>query len=181
MPPGSTAIDWQALKPDILRLLSIGKTRKDVAQEISRDGTSITKSQLEYQLKCWGMRANLTQQAWRYASHKVQKRARSKKASAVIFNGALIPDAKVVKETRRHDRPTLLQAPGASPTCPEGIDLVICTPPSLAESSLRNASTEVQHSPLGPIRPISSLPWMKFVRELQWRMSHLCFLCSNIV
>jgi hypothetical protein len=42
MPPGSTAIDWQALKPDILRLLSIGKTRKDVAQEISRDGTSIT-------------------------------------------------------------------------------------------------------------------------------------------
>lgn len=99
-------------------------------EEFSRDGSSITlvshdysfcfintdvqcsKSQLEYQLKCWGRRTNLSGQAWRYTNHKVQKRATNKKASAVFFNGALIPHEKVVKETRRHDRPTLLPATG---------------------------------------------------------------------
>lgn len=70
------------------------------------------KSQLEYKLKCWGRRTNLSEQAWRYINHKVQKRARKKKASVVFFNGAAIPQDKVIKETRRHDRPTLLPEPG---------------------------------------------------------------------
>lgn len=70
------------------------------------------KAQLEYQLKCWGQRTKLSEKAWKYANHKVQKRARSKKGSAVFFNGVRISRDKVLKETRRHDRPTLLPAPG---------------------------------------------------------------------
>lgn len=130
MPPKSSAVDWVALQPKILRLLSEDKTQKDVVEEISRDGLGITsvawtcsysllkaktlprKSQLEYQLKLWGRRTNLTEKAWVYVGHRRQKRARNKKKSAIYHNGALIPDAKVIKEIRRHVRPTLLPEPG---------------------------------------------------------------------
>lgn len=130
MASSSSAIDWEILKPKILRLLAAGKTRRDVLQEISKDGSRITlvshacplsmyltdnddrKSQCEYQLKCWGWRTNLSEKGWKYTKHKVQKRARENKTSAVFFNGALIPHDKVVKETRRHDRPTMLPGPG---------------------------------------------------------------------
>ncbi|KAG6354519.1 hypothetical protein INS49_004536 [Diaporthe citri] len=107
MPQVPSAIDWKKLKPKILCLLSEGSTQKEVIEELSRDGSSITKSQLEYRLKCWGQRTRLSEKAWRYMNHKVQKRARNKKDSAVFFNGTLIPHSKVVKETRRHDRPSL--------------------------------------------------------------------------
>ncbi|KAG8163991.1 hypothetical protein KVR01_005909 [Diaporthe batatas] len=167
MPQRSSAIDWEALKPEILRLLSAGQSRKQVIEEVSRNGRSITKSQLEYRLKCWGQRTNLTEQAWRYTSHKVQKRARDKKKSAVFFNGALIPETKVRKETRRHDRPTLFPSPGDSPKCPEGFDLMVCTPVSSVDSPGQDASPELQKSMLHYNMPSHSLPWLKFYRGLK--------------
>lgn len=130
MAPGSVAADWERLKPKILRLLEAGKKRREVVKEISKDGSSISSvsypssfeplstnnqgrlAQLDYQLKGWGKRMKLTADAWKHISYKVEKRTRSKKSSVVFFNGVRIPPAKVDKETRRYDRPTLLPAPG---------------------------------------------------------------------
>lgn len=42
MAPSSAAIDWDMLKPQVLRLLSEGKKRQEVVEEISKDGTNIT-------------------------------------------------------------------------------------------------------------------------------------------
>lgn len=50
MTPSSSAIDWEILKPKILRLLSAGRTRKDVIEEISRDGSSITSVSHTYSI-----------------------------------------------------------------------------------------------------------------------------------
>lgn len=61
----------------------------------------------------------------------------------------------------------------ASPKCPEGFDLVICTPPLLADSPSRNASPEVQKSLRDPTTKLSIFPWLNFAFELRRSMSHL--------
>lgn len=134
-----------------------------------------------------------------YVHHKRQKRARNKKKSAVYNNDTLIPDAKVIKETRRHVRPTLLPEPGGkyntgsqlqkpqgwnfqltyltvvSPKCPEGFHLIICTPPPSAHSPSRttSASPETQNILFGPTSTVSSLPWPGFAIALRESMSIL--------
>lgn len=153
--------------PKISRLLSAGKTHEDVIEEVSRKGFSIKESQLQYRLGRLGRRTHLTGQAGRYTSYMVQKRARNKKKSAVFFNGHLIPSAKVFKETRRHDRPTLLPVSGGSPKRPEDLDLVICTPASLADSPTSNGLPQVQHSLPDHGTQLSSLPWLIFFLGLK--------------
>lgn len=127
-------MEWETLKPKILDLLSEGKTQKDVREEISRNGPSITlvtqthsylflrtdflhrKTQLEYQLYKWRWRTNLSERAWLYVRHKKQKRDLNKKKTAVYLlhehRKILIAEDKVIKETKRHVRPTLLPEPG---------------------------------------------------------------------
>lgn len=48
MAPRSSTIDWETLRPKILRRLSEGRTRKEVIEEFSRDGSSITLVSQDY-------------------------------------------------------------------------------------------------------------------------------------
>ncbi|KAJ0124324.1 hypothetical protein J7T55_005662 [Diaporthe amygdali] len=154
MPPRSAAIDWEVLKPRVLKLLSEGKSQ--------------SQSQLEYQLRLWGRRTNLTEAAWRFADYTMKKRAENKKDSSLFLNGTSIPRAKVIKETRRYNVPTLLAAPAGNPKCPEGFDLVICTPPASPEPTcdLIRASTQAHSSLRYPMQALLSLPWLRFRQKL---------------
>jgi hypothetical protein len=61
-----------------------------------------SKSQFETQLKKWGLRKNHTSVVWKIIAQISQHRQLVGKKTAVFFDGHLIPDVRVQRETSRH-------------------------------------------------------------------------------
>ncbi|KAI1635604.1 ankyrin repeat-containing domain protein [Biscogniauxia mediterranea] len=91
-----------------------------------------SKGQYERHLKEWGFIRKTTKQNWQIVSHKMQKRKRDKKDSAVYVDGCLVPEKKLCKELSRQGHLTTKQqlqwAQAPSPRTPKGF--LIYTPPA---------------------------------------------------
>lgn len=61
-----------------------------------------SKAQLEYKLRQWKFRQNMTQEAWNYARHEISRRERVGKKSDVILCGVKLRPEVVRKETQRN-------------------------------------------------------------------------------
>lgn len=226
----ASAVDWETLKPKILRLLSAGRTRKDVIEEISRDGSSITLVShlihficpvLTSEVASHNLSTSLSAGAGEPTSRsmrggtpttkcKSERETRSPAQSSSmalsyhITKSSRKPGDMIVRRCSLHQVASLiptfsrkwlhrvepqadLSFATASPKCPEGFDLVICTPPSSANAhhEIRSVSPEVRHSFLDLTGKISPLPWLKFKHEFRstkfalryfTRYTHLCLL-----
>ena len=73
------------------------------------------KSQYEGQFKIWGIRKYRKKDDWKSIGRNIAERKRAGKESNVYFNGDMILNSKVQKETRRHGFVTALEQnrPGA--------------------------------------------------------------------
>ncbi|KAK0643170.1 ankyrin repeat-containing domain protein [Cercophora newfieldiana] len=126
-------IDWEALKPEIWRLYLVdNKPLSKVAEAIkAAHGIRVlTPAQLEFKIKQWRFRKNLTPKAWEFVAHEIRKRKRDgKDESQVWCSGRLLPAKKVSKALARYGR-------GAEkdtihpPTLPEDFHVSVKTPPS---------------------------------------------------
>jgi hypothetical protein len=57
---------------------------------------------MEYKLKVWDFRRNLSKDAWRYIDDKITKRKLEGKDSDVILSGVRIKKSRIQKETSRN-------------------------------------------------------------------------------
>jgi hypothetical protein len=81
-----------------------GFTARYVAQRCSlcRALTLSSKSQYEGRFREWNLRKNLKRKDWKSIIERVHKRARIGKESEVRFNGAVLSNEKVARETLRY-------------------------------------------------------------------------------
>lgn len=57
---------------------------------------------MEYRLKVWDFRRNLSKDVWRYIDDKITKRKLEGKDSDVILSGVRIKKSRIQKETSRN-------------------------------------------------------------------------------
>lgn len=126
------AIDWEALKPEIQQLYLVdNKSLSEVASSIKKShkirvltldspplsagnrlGSSgqsndlgFRPAQLEFKIKQWQFRKNLTPKAWAFVAHEIRKRKREgKDESQVWCSGVLLPAKKVNKALSRYGK-----------------------------------------------------------------------------
>ncbi|KAF2134192.1 ankyrin [Dothidotthia symphoricarpi CBS 119687] len=109
-----------------------------------------SKSQYEYQFRKWKFRKNLKRKDWPVVIGIVEKRRRLGKDSEILFNGIVLSDERIERETARYG-----SALKTSNQLPEGQqhdlpdDIVISTPPATCNSlvqSPRLPSTDINSS-----------------------------------
>lgn len=72
-----------------------------------------SKSQLEYKLRKWNFRRELSQPQWWYVKRKIEHRKRENKESEVVLSGVSINQKTVERETARLFLSTLDQIRGS--------------------------------------------------------------------
>ncbi|GAP83072.2 putative ankyrin repeat-containing domain protein [Rosellinia necatrix] len=122
-----------------------------VVHELKGLGFDVTTNKLEYKLKEWNIRKNISKTTWSCIDHHINKRKREGKESEVVHCGKRVKRETVIKETNRHRDMTIFARLTASrqptPPLPPDAEIVICTPPSL--------SMEFAPWP-------KTLPWLQF-------------------
>ncbi|KAI0544322.1 ankyrin repeat-containing domain protein [Xylaria curta] len=110
----------------------------------------VTTSQLEYKLKTWNLKKNISKKNWIEIDHCISKRKREGKDSEVILCGKRLKLETVEKETNRYrDRSIFAQLnlqPTSSPVIITNNHVLVSTPPSF--------SVEFEWP--------STLPWFQF-------------------
>ncbi|KAI1737635.1 ankyrin repeat-containing domain protein [Xylaria scruposa] len=150
--------DWLRRKDLIWRLnIHDEATLKELCEELRKDGLNVTKSQVEYQLKQWKFKRNITQQTWDSVDRHITKRKREGKESEVVHCGKRVKSSTVEKETaryrgrhipsyQRYDRPELFGPRSPSPIAADA-QVVVYTPQPLSNTELEWPN---------------SLPWLNF-------------------
>ncbi|KAK1727674.1 uncharacterized protein BDZ83DRAFT_611679 [Colletotrichum acutatum] len=145
--------EWLQHRATIQRMfLDESASFSEIMRKLEEDDFPVTKSQLEYKLKMWGLRRripkNKTEILWQFVDGRLSKREKQGKLSEVIYDGKVIAPAKVRKERRRYQTTSLVkyQQGPASPRTPQEFNISVCTP----------APLHVQSS--WP----KSLPWLRF-------------------
>ncbi|KAF7557939.1 hypothetical protein G7Z17_g302 [Cylindrodendrum hubeiense] len=144
--PKPTEDEWLRCKADIRRdYLVRNVTLKELVAKVGELGLTVTKAQLEYQLKKWNFKKNMDESAWLYVAHQLKKR--KARESEVIYNGKRLKLSTIENETERHrDRaPFAPFAPGESKNVHK-TEIAICTPQAL---------------PMEFVWP-ETLPWFQF-------------------
>jgi hypothetical protein len=59
-------------------------------------------AQVEYKLKKWKFRRNVSAKGWKYVDHELSKRRKANKASEVILSGVRIKQSTIERETQRN-------------------------------------------------------------------------------
>ncbi|KZL76847.1 ankyrin repeat containing protein [Colletotrichum tofieldiae] len=103
---------WLQHKAAIQRMIfQENRSSLETRQKLEEDGFIVTKSQLEYKLKVWGLRKrlpkNTSEEAWQYVDEHLVRRELQSKSSEVIMGGSLMAPSKVDKERRRYQRDIL--------------------------------------------------------------------------
>ncbi|KAF9872145.1 hypothetical protein CkaCkLH20_10482 [Colletotrichum karsti] len=88
-----------------------GKTMSDMRETLGKDGFFVTKHQLEYILKKWGVRKRVPKTfgdaTWKYIGYHLQSGSRRGRKTQVIVSGEIQNPDKVSRETRRYQPPSL--------------------------------------------------------------------------
>ncbi|KAK1545068.1 hypothetical protein CPAR01_02570 [Colletotrichum paranaense] len=145
--------EWLQHRAEIQRMfLNESASFNEIIRKLEEDGFPVTKSQLEYKLKVWGLRRRISKNDakifWHFVDDHLAKREQQGKLSQVIRDGKVIEPAKVRKERSRYQRTSLekFQAGSATPQAPPGFNITICTP---ATSNMKFVWPR-------------SLPWLEF-------------------
>ena len=122
---GPSPAEWEQHKA-VIETIWIGEDTKleHLMQEMRDRGFQATSTQYERQLQKWSFSKNLKSEEWIYVSRELKRRLREGKQTQVLFHGRKLDEAKIRKETRRHDLPTLRPGP-AIETAPY---IRLCTP-----------------------------------------------------
>ncbi|KZL82922.1 ankyrin repeat containing protein [Colletotrichum incanum] len=130
---------WLQHKVAIERMIfQENRSLLETRQKLEEDGFLVTKAQLEYKLKVWGLRKrlpkNTSAEAWQYDDEHLVRRELQSKSSEVIMGGSLMAPAKVDKERRRYQRDILKRMSDRSKNLipPPGSYISVCTPPPLS-------------------------------------------------
>ncbi|KXH67968.1 hypothetical protein CSAL01_00638 [Colletotrichum salicis] len=104
--------DWLQHRATIHRMfLQESASFSEVMRKLEEDGFPVTKSQLEYKLRVWGLRRripkNKTEILWQFIDDGLTKREKQGKLSEVIHEGNVIVSARVRKERSRYQRTSL--------------------------------------------------------------------------
>ncbi|KAI0906918.1 ankyrin repeat-containing domain protein [Ustulina deusta] len=151
---------WLPHKALIRRLYLVEEMPLDkLVEQLRGHGLHVTTNQLEYKLKKWNFRKNISKDAWVEIDHCISKRKREGKDSEVIFCGKRVKRETVEKETNRHrDRTIFAQLAQltlqqtSSPVVSADAQVSVCTPQPL--------SMEFEWP--------STLPWLRFpAKDLQ--------------
>ncbi|KAI0872175.1 hypothetical protein GGS24DRAFT_508997 [Hypoxylon argillaceum] len=146
---------WDACKGVIRRLYLQQKLPvESVLQYLQEHGLNISKAQLEYKLRQWKFRQNMTQEAWNYVLHEISRRERVGKKSDVILCGVKLRPEVVRKETQRNrPLPRLGRSqPSPSPKPPSNLPLMFRN--QFQEIEYKNLSSSILYSG----SPLSLLP-----------------------
>ncbi|KAL2108312.1 hypothetical protein VUR80DRAFT_3966 [Thermomyces stellatus] len=65
---------------------------EDCVRELQGSGLNVTPKQLEYRLRKWGFRRNISAAGWRYIDHQIQKRSQRGDESQVLLHGKPVKD-----------------------------------------------------------------------------------------
>ncbi|KAI3540225.1 hypothetical protein CSPX01_08414 [Colletotrichum filicis] len=138
--------EWLQHRAEISRMfLDESASFSEIIRKLEENGFLVTKSQLEYKLKVWGLRRrmpkNKAEILWQYIDHRLTRRENQGKLSEVIYDGKVIVPAKVRKERSRYQTTSLVkyhQGP-ASPQTPAEFNISICTPAPQPTSHLTSA------------------------------------------
>ncbi|KAH9229447.1 hypothetical protein K456DRAFT_1728370 [Colletotrichum gloeosporioides 23] len=100
--------EWTRRKDAIEEMYVFGRlSQKKIRDKLGEDGFSVTKSELEAQLRFWNIRKNASADAWRYTDYRLLKREQQGKDSVVYYNGRKVTRNALKKERRRYQSDTL--------------------------------------------------------------------------
>ncbi|KAJ3561254.1 hypothetical protein NPX13_g9020 [Xylaria arbuscula] len=126
------------------------KPLRHIVDELRGLGFIVTPSQLEYKVKKWNFKRNISKETWVEIDHCIRKRKREGKDSEVILCGKRLKLETVEKETDRYrDRSIFAQfksEPNGSLMITTNTQVSVSTPPSF--------SVEIEWP--------STLPWFRF-------------------
>ncbi|KAL0783647.1 hypothetical protein CaCOL14_001553 [Colletotrichum acutatum] len=91
--------EWLQHRATIQRMfLDESASFSEIMRKLEEDDFPVTKSQLEYKLKMWGLRRripkNKTEILWQFVDGRLSKREKQGKLSEVIYDGKVIAPAK---------------------------------------------------------------------------------------
>ncbi|KAK1451280.1 hypothetical protein CCUS01_11067 [Colletotrichum cuscutae] len=145
--------EWLQHRAEIQHMfLNESASFNEIMRKLEEDGFPVTKSQLEYKLKVWGLRRkiqkNKTEMLWQFVDGRLSMREKQGKLSEVIHDGKIIMPAKVKKERGRYKRVsfTSYQRENLSPRTPPELNISVCTPVSFPMTFAWS----------------KSLPWLQF-------------------
>ncbi|KAK1708018.1 ankyrin repeat-containing domain protein [Colletotrichum lupini] len=145
--------EWLQHRAEIQNMfLNESASFNKIMRKLEEDGFPVTKSQLEYKLKVWGLRRriqkNKTEMLWQFVDGRLSMREKQGKLSEVIHDGKIIMPAKVKKERGRYKRVSFAsyQRENLSPRTPPELNISVCTPVSFPMTFAWS----------------KSLPWLQF-------------------
>ncbi|KAH0423887.1 hypothetical protein CcaCcLH18_11881 [Colletotrichum camelliae] len=138
--------EWQKHKLTIERMfVQEKKSLVETRQRLENDGFLVTKAQLEYKLKVWGLRRRVpktkSDAVWQFIGRRVQRRKEQGKETEVALGKQIFEAAKVCKEIKRYQETTIARFSQPSPMTPEGLEISLYTPAPLPVRFLWPAST----------------------------------------
>ncbi|KAF0316466.1 hypothetical protein GQ607_016315 [Colletotrichum asianum] len=142
---------WQKHRFTIERMfVNEKKSLVEIRHRLESDGFRITKAQLEYKLKLWGLRRRIPKTkgdaVWQFIGRRVQRRKQQGKETEVVLDKQIFDAAKVCKEIKRYQETTISRFNQLSPMTPEGLEISLSTPAPL---------------PMRFLWP-ASMPWSRF-------------------
>ncbi|KAH8887999.1 hypothetical protein GQ53DRAFT_265227 [Thozetella sp. PMI_491] len=116
--PRLTDLDWARHEAKITKLYwEEDRTRGDVMDIMAREENfHASKSQYETRFKKWRITKYHKSKHWSLIGHRLGQRRDFGKQSEVLFDGRVVPNAMVQRETRRHYAPSHFQGQGIMTT-----------------------------------------------------------------
>ncbi|KAK6528409.1 hypothetical protein TWF281_009650 [Arthrobotrys megalospora] len=137
----SHSADWEAHRKIITDLYHEGQTQSDIQKHLEDElGFRVSIKQLEYRLKVWGLRKNITKAEYQYIQQNVSKRTHEEgKETDVLLNGVKIQAKKLKRNLTRYGSanppsPTSV-TPGGENMPDSTKDITIMTPEGSPEHS----------------------------------------------
>ncbi|KAK6511386.1 hypothetical protein TWF481_000302 [Arthrobotrys musiformis] len=101
--PQSVIDEWEAYRPEISLLYHIGHTQAEIKDKLRGHGFKITLKQLEYRLKLWGLRKNLTQREYQFIHRQLSTKPQYDRTSTSVYlNDFPISQEKLQRGLRRY-------------------------------------------------------------------------------
>ncbi|KAK8040279.1 hypothetical protein PG991_000067 [Apiospora marii] len=120
---------WKKHQPRIRHLFYDKKLKPEEIRDRMRSLDFVPSiKEFKDRLESWGYRRNDTRETREYISHKVKKRDRQNKRSAVVVNGNQWPEKKVRQQASRNPRKMLDIVRAPSPSTPPGPVVSVCSP-----------------------------------------------------
>ncbi|KAK8115657.1 GDPD-domain-containing protein [Apiospora sp. TS-2023a] len=122
---------WKKHQPRIRHLFYDKKLKpEEIRDRLRALDFAPSIKELKDRLESWGYRRNDSRATREYISHKVEKRHRQDKRSAVLVNGVQWTETKVRQQTTRNPRKMLDMVRCPSPSTPPGPVVSVCSPTS---------------------------------------------------